>query len=309
MLHPRQLQCALAVAECGSFQLAAKSMGMTPSGMTQSIQRLESHFGVPLFVRNRGNISLTPAGKIAVEGADAILRRAEAIEREIQLANNPESGSLSVGIDPTLANALLASTLTRLLLEQPSMRFSVTNDDRISLLSKLGERDIDLLICYPDTRSTPSAYECIELSITSPIVVGRPGHPVSNLSDRRLHEYLQYPRLGARLPAWYLTWAEYQLAREGSDTAGIEDYFLYSNNLTLMKSVVQRSDALLGLFREDALPELAAGQLIEMNPSEWPASVPVEVIFPSERPLSKPAEALIDALVSDYPSNKHGGTL
>ncbi len=290
----------LALVGAAAFQAAARRLGITPSGLTQSIQRLEIHYGRPLFQRSRAGVALTAAGEVAVEGARAIIRRAEAVEREIKLVGNPETGHLSVGIDPTLANLLLAPVLASFLGRYPSMRFTVTSDNRPALLSMLAERAIELLVCYPDRESKRPGVESVELTLPSPIVVGRPGHPLTLLADRKISRYLQYPRLGARLPAWYVAWADYQLAREGLETSSTEDYYLYSDNLTLMKSVVQQSDAVMGLYPQDAEAELAAGQLVEMNPLDWPQQAPVEVVHAAERPLSMPAEVLVQALVEKY---------
>ena len=298
MFHMRQWQCLVAVAETGSFQRAARRLGITPSGLTQSIQRLEHHYGRPLFHRRRSGITLTPAGEIAVEGGRAILRRAEAVGREMELASGPATGHLRVGVDPTLANVVLAPILADFLDRHPALRFSVTSDNRPTLSAMLAGHDIDLLIGYPDPDINLTGFKRIELTLPSPIVVARPGHPVTRFRKRNLSRYLVFPRLGALLPAWYVSWAEYQLAREGKGGAAAQDYYLYCNDVTLMKSVVQRSDALMGLFPEDAAAELASGLLVEVNPADWPTRAPLELLHTDDRALSRPFELFLAALVN-----------
>ena len=115
MLHLRQLQCALALAECGSFQLAADRLGITPSGLTQSIQILESYHDCILFTRSRAGVSLTPKGEIIIEGAQKIIQRAYAMEREINLANNPEAGKYRKNKPPfpCVLNVLKAGSVVK----------------------------------------------------------------------------------------------------------------------------------------------------------------------------------------------------
>ena len=52
------------------------------------------------------------------------------------------------------------------------------------------------------------------------------------------------PRLGARLPDWYLEWARKKLLREGLDIDPAADYLLYADDLGLMKTIVQSTDSL-----------------------------------------------------------------
>ena len=303
MIHLRQYQCALAVAEHGSFQRAAEGLGITPSGLTQSIQKLEAHFGAPLFHRGRNGITPTPAGKIAIEGARAILNRAAAVDREIELLSSPETGHLSIGADPTLSNAVLAPVLTDLMRTAPSMRFSVTSGSRRDLITGLNERAIDLVLCYPDPSAVHTGQTTVDLTTDAPIVVARPDHPIMALKERKLHEYFQYPRVGAHLPAWYLAWAEFQMAREGRPTEVNQDYFVFGNDIQLLKTLVGNTDAVMGVFRQDVELELEKGLLIELNPVDWPQSVPMEIVYSSERPLPSSASAVVDALSHAHPKN------
>ena len=73
MLNLRQLQCAIALIDHGQFHRAAAAVGITQSGLTQNIQRLEDHYGQALFVRDRQSVSLTQYGEIVIEGARSSL--------------------------------------------------------------------------------------------------------------------------------------------------------------------------------------------------------------------------------------------
>jgi DNA-binding transcriptional LysR family regulator len=299
----RQYQCALAVAEHGSFQRAAERLGITPSGLTQSIQKLEGFYGQPLFHRGRNGISPTPAGKIAIEGARAILNRAAAIEREMELLSTPDTGHLSIGTDPTLGNVVLSPVLCKLIQTAPSMRFTVTSGSRTDLMSRLAEREIDLAICYPDPAAIHTGQTTVDLMAEGPIIVARPDHPIARLEERKLSVYFRYPRVGAQLPAWYLAWAEFQMARDGQGTGVNQDYFVFGNDIQMLKTIVQQSNALMGIFRQDVELELKEGLLIELNPLEWPRNVPIQIVYSTERPLPHPSRVVLEALSADHPSS------
>lgn len=301
MIHLRQLQCALSLAQCGSFQLAAQRLGITPSGLTQNIQRLESHYGCKLFSRGRAGVTLTPKGVIVIEGAQAIIQRADAMEREMELANYPGAGLLNIGVDPTLVTTLMAPALVRLMNEMPAIRYTVINGHRPVLSKLLEAREIDLYISYPTIDDPAIHTESIGFTIAPPILVGRSGHPLSKRPRRKIHEYFEYPRLGARLPDWYLDWAKKELLSEGLDTDPSADYLLYADDLGLMKAIVQSTDSLIGLYRDDVKLELEARVLMELNPINWPDRVPVELITAAGRPLTVSTEKLVETILDAMP--------
>ena len=59
----RQLQVFLAIAKTESIGLAAESLTMSKSAVSQALSELETRLGVQLFDRNRGRIFLTAEGR------------------------------------------------------------------------------------------------------------------------------------------------------------------------------------------------------------------------------------------------------
>src|SRR5579862_7245565 len=52
-----------AVAEAGNFARAAEALGLTPSGVSRAVARLEARIGVRLFDRSPRSVSLTEEGR------------------------------------------------------------------------------------------------------------------------------------------------------------------------------------------------------------------------------------------------------
>jgi len=73
----RQGDALLAVVDAGSFELAAASLHLTPSAVSQRVSGLESAVGVPLLIRSRP-IRLTGAGQRLVQ----YLRRSRLMAQE-----------------------------------------------------------------------------------------------------------------------------------------------------------------------------------------------------------------------------------
>src|SRR5271170_2211106 len=61
-------------AEARSFTQAARRLGISPSGVSKAIARLESQYGVRLLQRTARSIALTPEGAAYYERCKRIVR-------------------------------------------------------------------------------------------------------------------------------------------------------------------------------------------------------------------------------------------
>ena len=78
-MDTRQLAALCAVVERGSFSLAAESMGVTQSAVSQAVKALEKRLGMTLVDRSGRHIDATPDGQLVVVRAQRML----ALEREL----------------------------------------------------------------------------------------------------------------------------------------------------------------------------------------------------------------------------------
>src|SRR5271168_990710 len=101
----------VAVAETGSFVRAAETLGLTASGVSRAVARLEARLGVRLFDRNARATTLTEAGKrLYAEVSPLLAGMAEAAGNATGDAQ-AVSGRLRVNCDPWFARLLLAPRL------------------------------------------------------------------------------------------------------------------------------------------------------------------------------------------------------
>ena len=79
MLEDFRLKVFLAVVENGSFTKAAESLGVSQPAVSQNIAELERITGRRLFDRMRGEVELTPSGRVFKEYAQRIVGSYESL--------------------------------------------------------------------------------------------------------------------------------------------------------------------------------------------------------------------------------------
>ncbi|MBP2563420.1 DNA-binding transcriptional LysR family regulator [Neorhizobium galegae] len=181
-----------AVIECGSFVKAAELIGMTDSGVSRAIGRLESRLGVRLMDRTTRSLVLTDEGRRFYEEVKPHL---DAIESAAALASGASSavrGRLKVDIDPFFLPLVLAGQLGRFCERYPDLVIEFVTREHVGDLVADG---IDMAIRFGQPRlSTLVSRKLIEapiLTVASPHYLARRGRP-SHPSDLAKHSCLQF---------------------------------------------------------------------------------------------------------------------
>ena len=106
-MNLRDLEYLVAVDEHRHFGRAAEACYVSQPTLSTQLKKLEAELGVELVERNPRQVLLTSAGEQVVEHARTILREAGTIRELAQALNDPESGSIRLGLFPTLGPYLL----------------------------------------------------------------------------------------------------------------------------------------------------------------------------------------------------------
>jgi len=103
------LTAFVAVVRQGSFKLAAASLNVTPSAISQQIKTLEACVGLRLFSRQTKNIELTNAGESLYQIAEKTISSYEL--GYVDFVEQYLSSSLKISTTPYIANELLIPQL------------------------------------------------------------------------------------------------------------------------------------------------------------------------------------------------------
>ena len=100
ILDTRQLEYIIQISEEHSITKAAEKLFVTQSALNQQLQKLENELGIALFVRNRSDWQLTPAGEIYVRTARQILNLKKDAYSQIQDLKESGSRRITLGLIP-----------------------------------------------------------------------------------------------------------------------------------------------------------------------------------------------------------------
>ncbi|MEH7793000.1 LysR family transcriptional regulator [Bacillus safensis] len=120
-----QYKVFLTVVECGSFTKTGEKLGLTQSGVSHNIAKLESELGIVLLRRNRNGLSLTDAGERVMPHIRQILHHAALLEQEAALIQGMEIGSIKIGTFPSFSSNVLPRLIHRFTQSYPHIKLEL----------------------------------------------------------------------------------------------------------------------------------------------------------------------------------------
>lgn len=188
-----QLKYFLAVARSEHVTDAARSLHVTQSSLSKTIQRLEEDLGVPLFDRIGRKLRLNEYGSRFLRRAERALFELEQGKQEIRDLSSPEHGTLELAVTT-------ASTLPHILRDfrkkRPHIQFHVQMLSTHEMVTVLQRGEVDFCL------SSPPMYEDdIECQIVflDPIHVAVPkSHRLADRSSVSLAELVDESFVGVK---------------------------------------------------------------------------------------------------------------
>lgn len=277
-----------AVVEAGSFSRAGEVLGLSASGVSRSIGRLEERLGVRLLDRTTRTLHLTSDGAQLYERAAPHLEGIEEAASYVSGAAVAVRGALRVGLNPIFARYVLAPKLQLLRERYPALDLTILQQPDVGDLVAEG---LDVAVRFgpqpPSTMTSRLLLHTRVLTVASPEYLARHGRPKKpgKLAD---HDCIQYidPRRGKPF-SW-----EFHRGREvlPVDTKG----HLVTTDVELMVQACVNGTGIAQVLALNVRHLLASGALIELFP-DWPGETyPLYAIRPSRRLAPAAVEAFLD---------------
>ncbi|HTU60908.1 MAG TPA: LysR substrate-binding domain-containing protein, partial [Polyangiales bacterium] len=144
--HPitlRQLQYVVAVAQTLSFRKAAERCRVSQPSLSAQLAQLEAALSVRLFERDKKRVMPTQAGKALIERAQRLVLDADELVMAARRAADPLTGTLTLGVIPTIAPYLLPSITPALRKAFPKLGVAWIEDKTDALTKLLAAGSLD----------------------------------------------------------------------------------------------------------------------------------------------------------------------
>jgi len=157
----RQLRYLVALVDLRHFGKAAERCLVTQSTLSAGLKDLENIVQATLVERTKRTVTPTPLGETLAAQARALLDGAEGIMETARRGGAPLTGSLRLGVIPTIGPFVLPRVLKGLRLAYPNLKLFLREDQTRPLLDRLHQGDLEAaLIALPYALSD---FETIDL--------------------------------------------------------------------------------------------------------------------------------------------------
>jgi len=141
----KQLRHLVALADNRHFGKAAKACFVTQSTLSASLKELEEVLQAPLVDRTNRRVAFTPLGEATVERARGLLDEAQELVLAAHGERAPLTGTIRLGVIPTIGPFLLPRILPGLRAAWPKLKLYLREDQTDPLLEQLHAGRLDVL--------------------------------------------------------------------------------------------------------------------------------------------------------------------
>ena len=145
-LDSRHLRLIAEVARTESVTRAADRLNVTQSAVSHQLREIEAHLGTPIFIRSGRRMLPTPAGRIIVEAAGAVLGTIDRVEAQIEQLARHATGELRVCTHCYTGYSWLPSLVEGLRRRYPSFVLQVVPEYTMDPIAALLDARLDVAI-------------------------------------------------------------------------------------------------------------------------------------------------------------------
>lgn len=285
-----QLQCVLAVAECGSLRAAGRHLKIAQPSITRSIREIERELGASLFERTAKGVRATSMGQAFLRRAEAIRAELQRATEEIEQLKGQLNGQVSVAMSGAASIALLPRAMAGFRKRYPDAVIKVTEGMFQAVEQDVLGGGLDFYVGPINLNVSRIRLLIEEMYVNERVVVGRKGHPLtharrlSELKDARWLRPTLAPRnteadFGAMLSSLGLP--DPKIVVHGATTLTILPLLMHSDLLTVLP--------------ETMLDHELFSSVLDPLPLEDPIpGVTISIVRRHDMPLTPMAEHLCD---------------
>jgi len=290
------LSAFMTVVRAGGFRDGARVSGMSPSGLSEAVRRLEAKLGVRLINRTTRSIAPTEAGARLLERLTPALGEVESALDVVNAFRDRPTGTLRLNVPGVVARLVLPSIVPPFLRAYPDIRLEVVVEEGFVDVLAAGcdagvryderlEQDMIAVPIGPRIQRMATAASPLYLAAR-----GRPEHP----RDLLKHACLRGRFASGASPPW-------EFERDGEvvkvDPTGPLEVRLVGG-AELIVDVAVAGLGIVHHFEEWLRPRLDSGALVPILEPWWEEFTGPFLYYPGRRHLPAPLRAFVDFIKS-----------
>jgi DNA-binding transcriptional LysR family regulator len=193
----RHLRYFVAVGEEENMSRAAVKLHVSQPALSKQVRDLEDEIGFSLLQRTAKSVRLTEAGRVFLDNARAVLRRADEAVKEARAVARAEPAELQVGYSPTPVAEILPKILRAFQRKMPNVHVRLHDWSNQAILDGVRDGRLQVgLIVRPPKASSLRDLRYEELFHERVCVAVSPQHPFARRRAIPISEVATEPLIG-----------------------------------------------------------------------------------------------------------------
>ena len=285
------LEALLVVAEAGGFRKAARRSGLSASGLSDAVRRLETRVGLRLLNRSTRSVAPTEAGARLLERLGPALGEVGAALQGMNDLRDRPTGLLRLNVPVSAAQLVLPAIIPGFLASYPDIRLEVVVEDGFVDVLAAGcdagiryDERLELDMTAIPIGPRVQRYACA----AAPAYLdrrGRPDHP----RDLLQHACLRH-RFAGRARAF-----DWEFERDG-EVVRVDPpspLVVQTGGAELTVQAALAGAGVIQLFEDWLRPNLTSGGLEAVLEAWWPSFSGPFLYYPGRRLTPPPLRAFI----------------
>jgi DNA-binding transcriptional LysR family regulator len=285
------LSVLVSVVETGNFARAADALGLSPSGVSRAVSRLEERLGVRLLHRTTRSVTLTDEGERLYAQVGPLLSGIEDAALAAAGDSQEVRGRLRVSLDAMFARQVIAPQLAAFLARYPALELEIVTRDELGDLVAEGI-DVAVRFGVPPSSSLigRKLLETRVLTVAAPAYLAAHGRPATP-KDLANHRCIQFRDPVTRRPF------DWEFHRKGKVVPVETTGPLLVTDSGIMFAVCIAGAGIAQVLAVSVQDALADGRLVELFPDWAEESFPLYAFYPSRKNAPPKVRAFVDFCV------------